>query len=78
MYQNSKSTRQVTNRSKSSSDYQYHYYEQGVNAWCIMLRENRGKPQNHILNFMKSMEFLLIKQSKQFKVVYEKIVTETR
>ena len=50
----------------------------GVKAWGIMVRENRGKPQNLILNFMSSIEFLLIKQSKKLQVVYEKIVPKTR
>ena len=49
----------------------------GVNAWRIMVRGNREKPRNLIPNFMRSIEFLLIKQSKKFRVVYEKIVPET-
>ena len=28
----------------------------GVNAWRIILSENRGKPQNVFLNFMRSIE----------------------
>ena len=79
MYQNNKSTRQVINRSKrsQSSDDQYYYYDQGVNSWRIMLKEDRGKSRNLILNFMRS-KFLLMKQSKKFQVVYEKIVPESR
>ena len=29
----------------------------GVNAWRIIVRVNKGKPQNAILKFMRSIEF---------------------
>ena len=45
----------------------------GVNALRIMVREHRGKPQNLILNFMRSIEFLLIKKAKSSNLSTKKL-----
>ena len=45
----------------------------GVNAWRIMLRENRVKHQNIFLNLKRFIQCLLIKQSKISKLSTKKL-----